>query len=218
MATVAQLIERIEKRINLAAGMNVQVHAEDQLLEMLRHKYNTLFDGHWWQDYMVVETFALDGVTGQITGSLVNKILRYIDIHSVFLNGDAQPLPMRSTVVNPVLNTANRVAPSTDNTKIFKVLPVDTAGDVHVWYRTRLSDDDWDITNAETTKVNMDDELLITGTVYDYLVDDASNEESARKYEQQYNARYDQLTLLGYQQGISKVNQAAGIATDWRIT
>ena len=217
MATVASLIERIEKRINLAAGMNVQVHAEDQLLEMLRHKYNTLFDSHWWQDYLLMETFTLDGVTGQITGSVADKILRYIDIHSVFRGGDAQPLPMRATVTNPTLNTTTRIAPSSDKTKVFRVLPMDTAGEVHVWFRSRLSDEAWDITNAETTDVNMDDELLITGTVYDYLVDDASNEESARKYEQQYNARFDQLTLLGFQQGISKVSQSAGVATDWRI-
>jgi hypothetical protein len=100
---------------------------------------------------------------------------------------------------------------------MFKVYPIDTAGSVHVWYRTRMSDDEWDIETAEDQDVNMDDELLILGTVYDYLVDDASNEESARKYEQQYNKRFDQLATLAFQFGISKGNQTDAIPTQWRL-
>lgn len=219
MATVEQLITRIEKRISLAAGMDVQVHAEDQLLEMLRHKYNTLFDDHWWYDYLTLETFTLDGATGLITGTVANKIRRFIDINSVYLGSNVRPLPLLSINSNPTLFMGEAVAPYTsDATKMFKVYPIDRAEDVHVWYRKRLSDDEWDIENAATTNVNMDDELLILGTIYDYLVDDASNEQSASKYENQYNQRYQQLVTLGFQNGISKHDGASGMPTQWSMS
>lgn len=218
MATVAELITRIEKRINLAAGMDVQIHAEDQLLEMLRHKYNTLFDDNWWYDYLTLETFTLDGVTGTITGTVLNKIRRFIDINGVFLGGDNKPLPLLATNSNPTLFMAEAISPFvSDPTKMFKVWPNNRSDNVYVWYRTRMADNEWDIAVAETTNVNMDDELLILGTVYDYLVDDASNDASASKYEQQYNARYLQLTQLSYQNGIAKSDQSAGIPTQWRM-
>lgn len=218
MATVAQLITRIEKRIGLASGMDVQVHAEDQLLEMLRHKYNVLFDDHWWYDYLSLETFTLDGTTGTITGTVANKILRFIDIHSVHLGSDSHPLRLLSTGVNPTLFNSTALAPyAADATKMFKVYPLDRSDDVHVWYRQRITDEAWDLENAEDTNVNMDDELLILGTVYDYLSDDASNPDSASKYENQYNLRYQQLVTLGFQHGIAKRDQALGIPNQWSI-
>lgn len=218
MATIATLIERIEKRINLAAGIDVQTHGEEQMLEMLRHKYNTLFDTMWWYDYLTLETFTLDGSTGTITGDVTDKIRRFIDIHSVYLGGNSKPLPLLSIGSNPTLFTAEAIAPYTsDATKMFKVWPFDRSDEVHVWYRTRMSDDEWDIATAEDQNVNMDDELLITGTIYDYLVDDGSNDESAAKYERQYNARFEQLAKLSYQHGISKSDQSTSLPTQWRL-
>lgn len=218
MATVEALITRIEKRLAMAAGIDIQEHAEDQLLEMLRHKYNTLFDDRWWFDYLTLETFTLNGTTGLITGTVLNKIRRFIDIHSVYLAGNVRALPMLALSANPTLMTGEAIAPYlSDVTKMFKVYPINRVDSVHVWYRTRLSDDQWELANASTTIVNMDDELLILGTVYDYLVDDATNEASAAKYETQYNQRYQQLVNLSFQNGISKGDQATGILTQWSM-
>lgn len=217
MATVASLITRVEKRLAMAAGIDVQIHAEETMLEMLRHKYNTLFDDRWWLNYLTLETFTLDGTTGTITGNVEDKIRRFIDIQGVFLGGNQRPLPLLTPNTNPILFMGEAVGPSTNAQKVFKVYPNDRAEDVHVWYRTRMSDDDWDIAVAETTEVNMDDELLILGTVYDYLTDDASNEVAVGKYEAQYNRRYQQLVSAEIELGVSKTDQARGIPTQWRI-
>lgn len=218
MATVEQILTRVEKRISMAAGMDVQTHAEDQLLEMLRHKYTVLFDDIWWYDYLTLETFTLDGSTGLITGSVANKIRRFNDIHSVFLGGNSRPLPLLNIGSNPTLYIGESMAPyTTDATKMFKVYPIDRDDEVHVWYRTRLDDDDWDIAEAGTTNINMDDELLILGTVYDFLIDDGSNPDAATKYEQQYGARFQQLVNMSMQQGFSKFSQSNGIPTQWNM-
>lgn len=219
MATVASLITRVEKRLSMAAGIDIQIHAEETMLEMLRHKYNTLFDDRWWQDLLSLETFTLDGTTGTITGTVENKIRRFIDIQGIFLGGNQRPLPVLTPNTNPTLFMGEAVAPFTSSvTKMFKVYPNDRADDVHVWYRTRLSDDAWAIENAESTNVPLDDELLILGTVYDYLTDDGSNENAVEKYENQYNKRYQQLVDLEMQLGVAKTDQARGIPTQWRIS
>lgn len=218
MATVETLITRVEKRISMAAGLDVQVHAEDTLLEMLRHKYNTLFDANWWYDYLTLETFTLDGSTGLITGDVSAKIRRFVDIHSVFLGDNLRPLPLLQIGSNLTSFMGEALMPYTaDATKMFKVYPIDRSDSVHVWYRTRLTDDDWEIAVADETNVNMDDELLILGTVYDYLMDDGSNLEAVTKYETQYNNRYQQLVNLSFQHGISKHDQARGIPSQWRL-
>jgi hypothetical protein len=100
---------------------------------------------------------------------------------------------------------------------MFKVYPLTRTDDVHVWYRQRIADDDWDAEMADTTVVNMDDELLILGTIYDYLSDDASNPDAVTKYENQYNLRYQQLVNLGFQHGIAKSSQSNGVPADWAI-
>lgn len=218
MPTVASILTRVEKRISMAAGVDVQTHAEDQLLEMLRHKYNILFDDIWWYDYLTLETFTLNGTTGLITGTVANKIRRFNDIHSVFLGGNGRPLPLLNIGSNPSLYVGESIAPyAADATKVFKVYPIDRAEDVHVWYRTRISDDEWDIAVAETTTINMDDELLILGTVYDFLIDDGSNPDAATKYEQQYGARFQQLVSMSMKHGLSKHGGNNGIPTQWNM-
>lgn len=219
MATVASLITRVEKRLAMAAGIDVQIHAEETMLEMLRHKYNTLFDDRWWLSYLTLETFTLDGVTGLINGSVENKIRRFIDIQGVFLGGNQRPLPILAPNTNPILFMGEAVGPyAADPTKLFKIYPIDRAEDVHIWYRTRIADEDWVIEQAEDVEVNMDDELLILGTVYDYLTDDGSNEKAVEKYEAQYNKRYQQLVAAEFQLGVAKADQARGIPTQWRIS
>lgn len=217
MATVEQLIDRIEKRIGIASGFNVQVHGEGQMVEMLRHKYNTLFDSRWWMDYLTLETFTLDGSTGTVAADLSTKIKRFIDIQGVFLGGSSSALPILSPGTNPLFFNSEAIAPFNNPAKVFRVYPMTRTDDVHVWYRTRLTDDDWSLEKAMITNVNMDDELLILGTVYDYLVDDGAAEIIVSKYERQYAEREQQLVNLSFQHGVSKQRQSTGIPTQWSI-
>lgn len=217
-ATVAELITRVEKRLALASGMDVQIHAEDKLLEMLRHMYNVLFDDHWWLDALSMTSYTLDETAGLVTEDVSDKIKRFVDINSVFYEGLARPLPTLPIRTNPTLFTGNAIAPyAADKTKVFKVYPVTLSGSVHVWHRTRMEADDWDLAKAETTTVNIDDEMLILGVVFDFLADDGSNPDAAKKYQSEFATRRQQLLDLELQHGIAKNGSAGGYPTQWLL-
>lgn len=215
MATIGVLIARIEARMSLAAGIDVQVIEEPKLLELLRHKYNTMFDANWWADYMVLEEFTTDGTTGVITGTVENKIRRFQDIHSVYYERQPHPLPIITFGNNPLLRSRPCIMPYTsDAEKMFKIMPIDVAATIQVWYRTRMSDEEWE-EGDDDVAVNMDDELLITGVVADYLHDDGSNPEAAQRYMQQHLERKKQLEQLAFQQPIEKHGADRGYSTQW---
>src|SRR6188768_2863574 len=111
MATIQKLVERIETRLFLAAGIDVQTHAEDQIVEMLRHKYNVLFDDHWYQEYTYPLSATLDGTTGTVTADLSTKILRYSDINCILWDQDETPLPRMPIGSNPANTRTRSIAP-----------------------------------------------------------------------------------------------------------
>lgn len=208
MATIEQLVTRVELRLALAAGFDVQVHAEDRIIELIRHKYNVLFDDHWWLDYMTLETMTLDGTTGKVTTDLTEKIRRFSDIHSAYYDTDDYPMPRLSTVVNPTKFRVRAIFPlPNEPTRVFQVRPINTTGDVHVWYRTKLADSVWE-DGTYDTEVNMDEEVLILGSVYDFLSDDGTNERAELKFKNMFDSRLKQLRQLDMEQGLSKRSQA----------
>lgn len=214
MATIEQLINRIETEVSLAAGLDVQVHAEDALLAILRRYYNKFFEYAWWDDYLITETFTLDGTTGLITADISAKILSMRDIHSVFYDSDPKPLPRKQNNVNPSLIARRCISPTPDATKVFKVWPVDTTGDVHVTYRTKLTDAVWETPLVET-EINMDDELLVTAVAYDYLTTEGSNDADAEKFKQATISRLSELTKGDLNGPISKTSQSVSYPTRW---
>lgn len=215
MATIGTLIARVEARIALAVGLDVQIVDEPRMLEMLRSKYNSLFDDTWWTNYMTLGTYDLDGTTGLIVGDVTDKINRFVDIHSVFYNQLPDPLPILKFNLNPTQSRRPCLTPFvSDPTKMFKVYPVDQVATVNVWFRTRLRDDQWEQDNDET-EVNMDDEMLILGTVFEYLSDDGSNDSAAQKYQGLFMERRKQMTKLEFQAPISKTNDRMGWPTQW---
>lgn len=203
MATIKTLVERIETRLFLASGLDVQTHAEDQIVEMIRNKYNLLFDDHFYTDYTYPLTTPLDGTTGQVTIDLSAKILRYVDIHSVLPDTDDTPLPRLPIGSNPARVQMSTIAPSQDKTKVFQVWPNDETFDVTIWYRTRLSNDVWDKAEYET-EVPMDDEMLIIGCVWEFLVMDASNSIAIQEYKKMFDARVVQVRKFEANLPISK--------------
>lgn len=213
MATINQLIVRIEERLALAAGLNVQIHAENRLIETLRSSYNILFDDFWWPEYTKSATYTLDGTTGQITTDVTNIIRRYADIQYVYYDQDEHPLPHLQRTTNPARIKTRCITPSGDPETVFKVYPVDTTGNVHVWYRTRIADSVWEDSEFDT-EINMDDELLIYSVCYDFMVDDASNDMAAQKFLQKLNARLKQLRAQQYLSPISKRQQEYAATVD----
>jgi len=216
MAQIKELLYRVETRVALAQGLDVQIHAEERIIEIIRHKYNSVFDQMWWDDYMNLGTFQLDGTTGVVVEDLTNLIRRFHDIHSVFLENDDQPLPVASRAFNPNNIRRPSIISNSDVTKVFKVVPTDTTGPVYVWYRTVLPDSVW-TDGAYETEVNMDAELIITGSCYDFLIDDGTNQAAADKFKALFDGRYKQLSGLEHHHNISKSSQGSSIPNDWYV-
>lgn len=215
MATIQKLVERIETRLFLVSGIDVQTHAEDQILEMLRHKYNVLFDDHWSQEAIYAMTANLDGTTGQVVEDLSTEILRFADIQSILWDQDETPLPRMPMGSNPANTRMRSYAPSSDPKKVFKVFPNDETGPLVVWYRKRIADSVWDDAEYDT-EIPMDDEMLLLGCVYEFLFNDGSNPAAIGEYKKMFDARVSQIRKQQFQTPMakSKVNRD-GPATRW---
>lgn len=216
MSTIAALMSRIEKHVALASGLNVQIHAEEQLLEMLRYRYNTLFDDHWWPEFTSFTTFALDGTTGRITGDLSSLVTRFRDIGAMYRDQQNYPISLAPHNINPLRLTQVCMVPlSAAPTKLFQIYPVTTTGNLSFWYRTRVTDAAWDIALADITDINMDDDLLVLGVIAEYLASDGSNPDLAGQYEKRYMDRKQQFIDMDFTQPIAKRSQNQNYPTDW---
>ena len=202
MATIEKLIERIETRLFLAAGIDVQTHAEDQLVEMLRGVYETLFDDFWYPEYTYATTMPVDD-TGMVVGDLSPLILRYKDIRDVYWNEDEDPLPRITPGSSLGRVRRKSIMPVADPTKVFKVLPLDEPGPVHIWYRTRVADDVWE-NNQFDTELPFDDNVLMYGVVYEFLLNDDSNGNATAEYKSKYQARQQQMREAQWRIPLSK--------------
>lgn len=216
LATIEQLMARIEKRMFVASGLSVQLHMEDGLLEMLRSGYNLLFDDFWTPEYSLSRVETLDGTTGQVTNNLSNVIRRYKDVHSVIPYGCTVPLSKLPAGTDISDISERCITPSADPQKVFKVLPADTTGTVTIWYRTRIADSVWDDV-VTSTEVNMDDEVLILYVVAELLDSDDSNARAADRYKKSFEARQQQLRDAQWLGGLAKTPvEFDSIPTRWR--
>lgn len=214
MATIEQLLVRIETELYLAAGLDVQTHAEDPIINLIRKYYNIYFDKFWWDNTIVQETMTLDGTTGKVTIDLSEKILRHNDIYSIYYSTGPKPLPKRSLAVNPAIATRICYGPESDATKVFKIYPITTVGDVHLFYRTRIADSVWESITT-ITEINMDDELLVSSVCADYISTEGSNPDEVTKHQRMAADRLKTLTRLELDGGFSKTSQANNIPTEW---
>lgn len=192
MATIKSLIERVETRLFLVSGVDVQIHAEGQIEEMIRSTYNTLFDDFWDQNYTYFITTTLDGTTGEVVEDLSTLITRYQDINTAYWDTDETPLPRVSPGASLSRIRTRAIMPSANPTKVFKMVPATETGSVHLWYRTRLTDDIWETQNYDT-QIMMDDEMLLHGVVSEFLVNDGSNMEAAKYYLGKFESRKKQM-------------------------
>lgn len=203
MATIKSLIERIETRLFMLPGLDVQIHAEGQLEEMLRGVYNTLFDDFWHPDYTLFRSSTIDATTGQVTDDLSNIVLRYKDLHTVYWDEDEDPLPRVTPGASLGRIRRRSIMPSGDPKTVFKVVPVGETGPVHFWYRTKIADTVWENQDYDTV-INMDDEVLMLGVVYEWLVNDDSNQAATQEYRAKYLMRQQQIREAQWQIPLSK--------------
>lgn len=215
MATITQLIERVEQRLFMLPGLDVQIHAEGQIEEMLRSRYNELFDDFWFIEYMQLITSNLNGTTGEIVDNVSEIILRYKDIHSVYFDEQDNPLPMVTGAIAPSRIRTRSIMPSGKPESVIKVMPATETGPLHIWYRTRIADKVWEEQKYDTP-INMDDEVLLHGTMYTFLVMDDSNDKATQFYATEYAKRIKQLEKQQLLQPINKRSlERDGPSTRW---
>lgn len=215
MTTIAELLERVQTRLFLLSGLDIQIHAETQLIEMLRGCYNTLFQDFWYPEFTYPMVQTLDGTTGQVTANLSNEIFRFADIHSVLLGTSTTPLPFLSIGTNVSQVSRTCVAPSTDPQKVFKIFPVTENDVVTIWYRKKLADSVWTEPNLPAI-MNFDDDVLLYGAVYEFLANDDSNPAATELYMKKYQQRQDQIRKAQWNIPISKTAlNNSGAATRW---
>lgn len=188
MTTVNEAVNRVELLMSQVAGENVQLYAEDRIVDMLQNSYNTLFDKLWWPNRMRRQTVTLNGTSGEATTNFT-ALTRFDDIKHVYREGDRLPLPEVSLNENPAIITGTRARyyePTQTASKILKCYPVASTDNIIVLYREKQADFVLD----PTVTIDFDADLLVFGAVYEYLEDDGSNPGATEKYRQKYNAKF----------------------------
>lgn len=189
--TLREAIDQTLLRLSLAQGVDVQTYAEEPIKQIIQHKFNILFDAHWWpQFYEPGETFTLDGASGVVTVDLVTDhgLKRFMDIRYVWYKDERNPLPIAPSRLNPALVKRRSIIPTNSAGKILKVLPVDTAGDITISFRKKPNDFE-----NEDDIIDMDTDLIVLGSAYDYLNGIGTNPDEEAKLLRFFNTRYTQL-------------------------
>ncbi|MAG26316.1 hypothetical protein CMI47_12270 [Candidatus Pacearchaeota archaeon] len=180
----------------MVAGTGVQVYAEDRIAEMIQHKFDVLFDEVFWPQFFSWSQWTLDATLGVVTTDLTDLIKRFEDIAVVFPENSNTALTKISKLTTNPFELAGTtpihyeaLGPTFDNktTRVFRVWPLASTGDIVVGYRTRPA------TFTSTVEVDFDDQALILGAVFDYLEDDGTNPNATQKFQLLFEARVKQL-------------------------
>jgi len=188
MTTVTEAVNEVTLLLSQVSGENVQLYAEDRIINMLQKTYNYVFDKLWWPDLMVRQTVTLNGTTGQATTNF-GALMKFDDIKNIYRVGDRDPLPEVALNANPDTITGNRVRayePVTTALKIFKCYPVTSPDQVIVQYRNRQAN----FVDDPTAVIAFDTDILVLGSVYDYLEDDGTNPGATEKYRAKFNSKF----------------------------
>lgn len=197
--TFADLITRTITRLSMVPGYGVQTYAEDQIAEMLYHKFITARDMVWWDDMMQTLDFTVDQY-GYADENIVRElpdvpvgdevvINKYADIQYIWPTNSNTPLKARPRRANPrrrPLGTCRQlVAPNYDN--VFEIVGASAGETFTIRWKTYYP------FFGAADYVPFDDQALILGACWDYLEDDGSNPMQIEKFRNLYIQRMDQL-------------------------
>lgn len=188
MTTVTEMVNRVTLLLSQVSGENVQVYAEDRIVDMLQNTYDTVFDKLWWPRRMRRETKALSGTDGEVT-VVFTALTRYEDIKHIYREDEEWPLTEVPLNINPNVikgSRARHYEPTQTAGKIFKCYPIASVGNVIAEYRTKQA-----VFNSDfDAVVDFDVDLLVFGSVYEYLEDDGTNPGATERYRNKYNGKY----------------------------
>ena len=210
MATLAEIITRVQNLLSLAGGLNVQTYAQPKIVEFITMGYNTLYKKHFWTDYTTVEKFTLDGTTGRVTADLSAKIKSFKDIEYIWYKDYATPLPIAPANRSPDMIRQLSFSNSGIASCPFVIYPIDNTGEVWVSYRTKAT-----LPFAETDEIPMDDELLVRWAVMMYLTFDNANQAAISLVTKMYSDYLNELEKLEDNHAKSLYSNTAQTVTEW---
>lgn len=192
--TFRDAIDAVLTRLRMETSFATQLYSEEAIGMGIQHKFDTLFDEYWMPQFMTYqEQYTLDGTTGRVIGNLSTKLKRFEDIRHVHNMYSVYPLPRAPDNVRAQDISIPCVQPDSDPTKVFRVLPINSTGDIWLTYRTKPDD----FANDDDV-INMDKQLIILGTCYDMLEDDSTNPGAADKFKAMFDARVKQYQRMQF--------------------
>lgn len=209
MATFGNLIQRTLTRVRLQGGLDVQTYAQPLIAEMLQHKFDVMFDRRFWKNLRKYTTLTLDGTNGLVTTDISEDVKRFVDIQYVWPEQYNKPIPEVLGRVNADHVTMVCFRPYGDPSRVFQVLPKTLSGTVEICYRTKPD------AFIETDEVPMDDQLLILGTAYDYVVDQGADRTQIEKFLRFYIDRLEALESLEDHNERAMASPTATSVNEW---
>lgn len=192
--TFRQAIDAVLTRLRMEVSLATQQYSEDAIAMGIQHKFDVLFDDYWFPQFMTYqEAYVTDGTTGRIVGDISAKVKRFEDLRFVHNDYSLEPLPRAPDMVRLNDLTIPCVQPDRDKTKVFRIIPIDTSGNVYLTYRTKPED-----FSSDSDVIDMDNQLIILGTCFDMLEDDGTNPGAADKFKGMFDARVKQIQRMQF--------------------
>lgn len=210
MATVTDLLNRIETRLSLLGGLDVQTYGQPKIVNIIQDAFDVVYRKTFWKRHRLTSTWALSASTGMVTIDLSALIVDNNDIDNIWVPSYQSPLAEAPSDINPSMIYAPCFAFNGDPTKLFTVYPIGGQSQVIVRYRTapadfKLSDD-----------VPFDANFIMHEACAQYLIMEGANTTAAKDERDKAEKR---LTyLLQQEQSFEKSLYGAGAVTQdqWR--
>lgn len=210
MATLSTLITRVQELLSLAGGLGVQTYAQPKIVQFIQMAYTDLADRRFWNDYTQEATYTLDGSTGKVTTDLTNIIKSFRDIQYVWYGDYASPLPKAPNNRSQTLIRQLSFTNTGEASSVFKIMPVDNTGDVHVRYRSKAT-----LPFTELDEVPIDEELLVRRAALMYLTFDNANQAAITLVNNMFNERLNKLENLEDNHSKNLYSSSNQTVTEW---
>lgn len=197
--TLAELVQRCVTRLSMVPGIAVQVYAEDRLAEMLWHKFVTVRDRLWWDDYMdyvqlTQDANGLPQENVQRTKPLTPigdevYINKFSDIQYAWHPNRRDPLKYWPRRSNPagVMRQGTTMYLLPHEAKVVRF--VQYQPNLVMTLRVKRHYEYFQPDDV----VPMDEQVLILGACWDYLEDDGTNPGQTEKFRNFFVDRLKQL-------------------------
>ena len=191
MATLGNIIIRVQQLLSVAAGLSAQTYGQPKIVQYVQMAYEDLFNRRFWDDYTTSSVFTLNGTTGKTVEDLSSLIKSFKDIEYIWYENYNNPLGRAPTNRSNNLIRMASFVPDADAACPFIILPVDLAGTIRVRYRTKDA-----LPYSENSEVNMHEELIVRAAALMYVTFDGANPGAIQSLSNSYSSMLATLERL----------------------